>query len=123
MSVGFTRRWTYDPGNSVLQQIEGVDILDRAPPESINGVGSGTVNCVCEMENGPFNATTEVTSATQLAAVFGGFGYSYNGSPGQNVRLDRIEQILSRMRWAATSIITPLVLYALYILLQKWIKP
>jgi hypothetical protein len=84
MSVGFTRRWTYDPGNSVLQQIEGVDILDRAPPAVINGVGSGTVNIVGEFENGPFGVTTEVTSATQLAAVFGGFGYTYSGIVGQN---------------------------------------
>src|SRR5271157_5284571 len=84
MSVGYTRRWTYDPGNSVLTQIEGVDILDRAPPQSINGVGSGAVNIVGEFENGPLNVTTEVTSATQLGSVFGGFGYVYNGVVGQN---------------------------------------
>jgi hypothetical protein len=84
MSTGYVRRWTYDPGNSVLTQIEGVDILDRAPPQSINGVGSGTVNLLGEFENGPFDITTEVTSATQLASVFGGFGYTYNGVVGQN---------------------------------------
>ena len=84
MSDGFTRRWTYDPGNSVLTQIEGVAILDRSPPQSIIGVGSGTTCIVGEFEDGPFNVTTEITSATQLASVFGGFGYTYSGIVGQN---------------------------------------
>lgn len=84
MSIGFTRRFTFDPGNSVLTQIEGVTILDRAPPQSIIGVGSGTTCIVGEFENGPFLLTTEVTSATQLASVFGGFGFSYNGIVGNN---------------------------------------
>jgi hypothetical protein len=84
MSVGFTRRWTYDPGNSVLTQIEGVAILDRQPPQSIIGVGSGTTCIVGEFENGPFGVTTEVTSATQLASLFGGLGYTYAGTVGQN---------------------------------------
>jgi hypothetical protein len=84
MGVGFTRRWTYDPGNSVLTQIEGVAILDRSPPSSIIGVGSGTTCIVGEFENGAFNTVTEVTSATQLASVFGGFGYVYSGVVGQN---------------------------------------
>lgn len=84
MSIGFTRRFTYDPGQSVIQQIEGVTILDRSPPNSIIGVGSGTTCIVGEFEDGPFNITTEVTSATQLASTFGGFGYAYNGIVGQN---------------------------------------
>jgi hypothetical protein len=84
MGVGFTRRWTYDPGNSVIQQIEGTAILDRQPPSSIIGVGSGTTCIVGEFEDGPFGVTTEVTSPTQLASVFGGFGYVYNGIVGQN---------------------------------------
>jgi hypothetical protein len=59
-------------------------ILDRSPPANIIGVGTGTTAIVGEFENGPFGVTTEVTSATQLAAVFGGFGYTYNGIVGQN---------------------------------------
>ena len=84
MSIGWTRRWTYDPGNSVLLQIEGVDILDRNPPSSIIGVGSGVACIVGEFENGPFNQTTQISGPTQLAALFGGFGYVYNGVVGQN---------------------------------------
>src|ERR1700677_1050543 len=84
MSLGFTRRWTFDPGNSVLLQIEGVDILDRNPPSSIIGVGSGVACIVGEFEDGPFNQTTQVSGATQLAGLFGGFGYVYNGVVGQN---------------------------------------
>ena len=84
MSVGFTRRYTYDPGTSVIQQIEGVTILDRAPPNSIIGTGTGTTCIVGEFENGPFGVSTEVTSATQLASTFGGFGFTYNGIVGQN---------------------------------------
>jgi hypothetical protein len=84
MSIGFSRRWTYDPGNSVLTQIEGVAILDRSPPSTITGVGTGTTAIVGEFEDGPFGVTTEVTSATQLASIFGGFGYTYNGIVGNN---------------------------------------
>jgi hypothetical protein len=84
LGVGFTRRWTFDPGSTVLGQIEGVDILDREPPETIIGVGSGTTCIVGEFENGPFDATTEVTSYTQLKQQFGAFGYTYNGQVGQN---------------------------------------
>ena len=84
MSIGFTRRFTFDPGQSVITQIEGVVIIDRQPPQSIIGVGSGTTCIVGEFENGPFGITTEVTSATQLASTFGGFGYTYNGIVGNN---------------------------------------
>lgn len=83
MSV-FIRRFTFDPGDSVLLNIESVNILDLEPPSSIAGVGTGTVLLVGEFENGPYKTPTEVTSATDLVNTFGGFGFSYGGVSGQN---------------------------------------
>lgn len=84
MGVGFTQRFTYDPGNGVITRIEGVTIIDREPPESIIGVGTGTACIVGEFENGPFGVATEVTSYTGLKSQFGAFGYTYAGQVGQN---------------------------------------
>jgi len=83
MSV-FLRRFTSDPGNEVLLDIESIDILDLAPPGAINGVGTGTALIVGEFENGPFETTEEVSSSTDLAQRYGGFGYSYGGITGNN---------------------------------------
>jgi len=79
-----TRRWTYDPGNAVLTQIEGVDIIDNTPPQQVIGTGTNAALIVGEFENGPFAATTEVTSFTQLKQVFGVFGYTYGNTVGNN---------------------------------------
>ena len=83
MSV-FIRRYTFDPGNEVLLEIESVNILDLEPPASITGVGSGTVLIFGEFENGPYNVPTEVSSSTELQQLFGGFGYVYNGTVSNN---------------------------------------
>lgn len=77
----FIRRFLSDPGLDVLLNIESVNILDLEPPAPIRGVGTGTVLCVGEFENGPFNAPTEVTSATDLQNTFGGLGFNYGGIP------------------------------------------
>jgi len=83
MSV-FIRRFLSDPGNEVLLEIESVNILDLDPPASISGIGTGTVICVGEFENGPFNEPTEVTSATDFVQTFGGLGYTIGGVSGEN---------------------------------------
>lgn len=83
MSV-FIRRFTQDPGLDVLLNIEAVDILDLTPPGAIIGVGSGTALLVGEFEDGPFNTTEEVSSATDLQQRYGGFGYTYGGIVGNN---------------------------------------
>ena len=82
--AGFLQRYTSDPGNTVLTNIEGVKIIDNTPPSAVIGVGSGTTCIVGEFENGPFNQTTEVTSFTQLRTTFGVFGYTYGNAVGQN---------------------------------------
>lgn len=86
MSV-YIRRFTQDPGNTVLLQIESVDILDLQPPGAITGVGSGTVLVVGEFENGPFAPqfpATEVFSPNNFVATFGTLGYQYGATVGNN---------------------------------------
>lgn len=93
MSV-FIRRFTFDPGNEVLLEIESVNILDLDPPASIAGIGTGTVLCVGEFENGPFAASSgtrgmdagvyEVSGATDFVNTSGSLGYSYAGVNANN---------------------------------------
>lgn len=82
--AGFIRRFTSDPGQEVIQQIEGVVIIDREPPGAIQGADSGVVCCVGEFEDGPFDTPTEVLTGTDLANQFGGFGYTYDGVVANN---------------------------------------
>jgi hypothetical protein len=97
--AGYIRRFLVDPGEAVLLEIESINILDLDPPASISGVGTGTALLVGEFENGPFGATAgvldaqgnsqkgtyEVGSATEMAALYGNFGYTYDGVPSNNV--------------------------------------
>jgi len=53
------------------------------------------------------------TLADIKAAVFG------NGTPGFKVRVDRLEQVACRIKWALTSVLVPLVLYAGYQLIHQ----
>lgn len=85
MATGFIRRFLSDPGNAELTAIEGVVIIDREPPASISGVGSGTVTVVAEFEDGAFNTPTEVAGGSDLLANFGGLGYTYDGVASNNV--------------------------------------
>ncbi len=78
----FLRRFLFDPGTSVLLNIESVNILDLDPPASIVGIGTGAVLLVGEFEDGPVNTVVEVTSPTDLVNTLGGFGYTYQGLVG-----------------------------------------
>lgn len=91
----FIRRFLQDPGLAVLLEIESINLLDLTPPSSITGIGTGTVLLVGEFENGPFaiggnqafyktDNIVEVTSAGDLAARMGQFGYTYGGIVAQN---------------------------------------
>lgn len=83
MSV-FLRRYLFDPGNEVLLEIESVNVLDLEPPSSISGVGTGTVICVGEYENGDFNTPIEPSGTSDFVRTVGEMGYSYNGVKGNN---------------------------------------
>jgi hypothetical protein len=84
MGAVFSRRFTSNPGQTVLLNIEAVDVIDLVPTGAIIGVGSGTACIVGEFENGPFNAPTEVFSAPGLVQSFGQLGYQYGGLKAQN---------------------------------------
>lgn len=84
MGSVFIRRFGTDPGNSVLLEIESVNILDLDPPASISGIGTGTVSVVGEFEDGPFATPTEVSGTTDFVNTFGQLGYTYGGVVAQN---------------------------------------
>ncbi len=85
MGVGFTRRVTDTPTTAFLLAIEGVVVVDRPPPNFVQGQGTGQVMTIAELEDGPFNVATKLTSSGDLAP-FGldKFGYKYSGLAGQN---------------------------------------
>ncbi len=80
----FLRRFLTDPGETVLLEIESVNILDLDPPAAITGVGAGTVALIGEFENGPFATPTEVSGANDLLNTFGSLGYTQAGIPANN---------------------------------------
>lgn len=84
MGASFLRRFTFDPGNDVLLDIESVNILDLEPPAPLTGIGTGAVVIVGEFEDGPYAVPTEVTGADDLLSNFGSFGYLYGGLVGNN---------------------------------------
>lgn len=49
--MGFTQRFNYFPGVDVLNQIEGIAIVDLGVPGSSAGVGSGVVACAGEFSD------------------------------------------------------------------------
>ena len=83
---GFVRRFGSFPAADVIQQIEGVDIVDLPPPGAVNGVGVGVAAVIGEfadMSHGLSVDTVgvvttnpvpvEVTSAQDLLDKVGGF--------------------------------------------------
>lgn len=80
----YIRRFTTDPGNAVLLNIESINVLDLTPPSAISGVGTGTACLFGEFENGPYNTPTEVASSDDYASTFGVLGYAYGSTTGNN---------------------------------------
>jgi len=83
---GFIRRFTEFPPQDVLTAIEGINIIDLAPPASVNGVSTNVVALVGEFADMGFattvdasgNVTTfvepqEVFSGQDMIDKFGGF--------------------------------------------------
>src|ERR1019366_1407682 len=82
--AGYIRRFSFDPGQDVLLNIESIKILDLQPPSSLSGVGSGTAQMVGEFENGPYNFALEIDDFVDYQRQFGTLGYTYNGVQAQN---------------------------------------
>lgn len=61
--AGFIRRFSNFPSQAVLTAIEGVNIIDLAPPGSIEGVGTGFANLVGEF--------ADMTYAVEIDPVTG----------------------------------------------------
>lgn len=83
--AGFVRRFTSFPSLQVLQEIEGVDIVDLVPPGVFFGVNTGVVAVVGEFSKGPFEPT-EITGEQDIENQFGGFSLSLRDplSPSTN---------------------------------------
>jgi hypothetical protein len=87
MGAGFIRRYGFQPDAAVLNQIEGVAILDLPQPQAITGVGTGTVSLVGEFADCTYATTIdastgavstryqpqEIVSSVDLIARMGGF--------------------------------------------------
>lgn len=94
---GFIRRFTSFPTTEVLLEVEGVAVVDIAPPAPAAGVGSGAVLLFGEFEDGPFAAdpendgggVLEAFGSSDLLAKFGGLGYDYPGSLHANASARR----------------------------------
>lgn len=82
---GFVRRFTSVPTLEVIRELEGLIIVDLAPPAPATGAGTGTVLLVGEFEDGYFatdaaaDGSVEVFGSGDYKYKFGGFGYTYNG--------------------------------------------
>ena len=87
---GFVRRFTFVPTLTVIKEIEGVVIIDLAPPEPATGAGTGAVLVVGEFEDGYFatdalaKGAVEVFGSQDFVAKFGGFGFTYSGVVASN---------------------------------------
>jgi len=82
---GYVRRFTEVPTLEVIREIEGLVIVDLAPPAPATGAGSGTVLLVGEFEDGYFATDEEALGGVEVYGSgdyqhkFGSFGYAYNG--------------------------------------------
>jgi len=88
--AGYLRRFTEIPTIEVIKEIEGVVIIDLAPPDPATGAGSGTVLLVGEFDDGFFATDEEIKGSLEIYGSedfrqkFGSFGYTYDQIPSQN---------------------------------------
>jgi len=85
--AAFIRRYETEPTEAELLKIEGVVVIDGKPVAQVRGIGTGTVMCTGETEDGPFAADggpVEVFGDADYGARFGGFGFTYAGITGQH---------------------------------------
>lgn len=71
----FVRVFRQFPGNSVINNIESVDIIDAPPPSLPLGAATGTVVCVGEFERGDVDQPIEIFSANDQLQKLGGLGF------------------------------------------------
>jgi hypothetical protein len=45
-----------------------------------------------------------------------------NGKKAIDTRVDRLEGVVSRIGWSLTAIVAPLIVYACYALMQRWLR-
>jgi hypothetical protein len=73
---GFVRRFSFFPGDEVIQQIEGVNIVDLPPPGSVAGQATGFIALVGEFADMRFAVSVDgsgvVTSKIRPQEVFSG---------------------------------------------------
>jgi len=85
---GFTRRFTRIPTREEILQIEGIVVIDLAPPAPATGAGTGAVLVVGEFEDGLFatepTGVNEVFGSQDMLTKFGNFGFTYANVPSQN---------------------------------------
>jgi hypothetical protein len=74
--MSIIRRFSYMPTVDVLDEIEGVDIVDLAPPNVTVGRSTGCVLLVGEWPKGPFNEPVVSDGAGTIRDTFGGFSLS-----------------------------------------------
>lgn len=74
------RVFSTDPGQAELLSVGGLAIIDRAPPATPLGAGSGTALLVGEFERGPIGVATEILTASYFTATFGGLGWPISGN-------------------------------------------
>lgn len=76
MGAGFTRRYNYFPGTSVITYIEGIILLDLPPPGNIQGIQTGIVCLVAEFVDNTYavavDANGNVTQSPQPVQIFSG---------------------------------------------------
>ena len=74
--MGFIRRFSAFPGLNVIEQIEGINIIDLPPPGSISGVAEGVVCLVGEFPDVTYGVTVNpstgvVSTNPQPVAIYG----------------------------------------------------
>lgn len=77
----FRRVFAQDPGVATLLNVASINIIDNAPPATPLGAGTGCLLCVGEFERGPLQTPTELVTPADLTSVFGGFGWTVDGTP------------------------------------------
>ena len=71
----FVRVFNQFPGDSVINNIESVDVIDAPPPSLPTGAATGTVVCVGEFERGALNQPIEITGANDQLNKLGSLGF------------------------------------------------
>lgn len=70
------------PGYDAAAALEQVMIIDKAPPGSIKGIGTGRVLIAAETTKGPCNTPRKPSNVGELESIFGGFDLTITTLPG-----------------------------------------